>query len=287
MRRVPFRTVLEDVVGIAGYPYDTANQSQLDMAARFVNRYVRTFWEWGAWPEWTRAELRPFANYWYANLVYEIGDLVYWSDTDTYYTCTAITTPGILPSDTDFWEVAATYDPHISREQFYQNKIGRAWSFTKRNPYLYGRGENYTYGFFETTLGFMVPDSHDKRIWVLFSDPAPTFTAKVWSATYAADPGYVTGDLVFYPGTENNALFPHRGWVYRADVDQSETQVWIPVDFPQVAQDYVVNKAAADMLRHYNRAELAVSYDQRGDVSILDEWDKINTKAFQAVHGPG
>jgi hypothetical protein len=41
------------------------------------------------------------------------------------------------------------------------------------------------------------------------------------------------------------------------------------------------------MLRHYNRAELAVSYDQRADVAILDEWDKINTRAFQAIHAPG
>jgi hypothetical protein len=286
MRTVSFRNVLEDVLGIAGYPYDSANQGQLDMAARFINRYVRTFWEWGPWPEWTRAEWRPFANYWYANLTYGPGEVVYWSDTDKYYTCTAITTAGIQPDDTDYFEELTTRDAHLAREQYYQNKIGRMWGVTKRNPYLYGRGENYTFGFFETTLGFMVPDCKDNRVWALFSDFAPVFAAKPWDAAYATNPGYASGDLVFYPGTEADHVFPRRGWVYRADYDQNQIQVWIPVDFPQVAQDYVVNKAAADMLRHYNRAELAAGYDQRGDAAILDEWDKVNTKAFQAVWAP-
>jgi hypothetical protein len=282
MRTVSFRNVLEDILGISGYPYDTANQSQLDMAARFVNRHIRSFWEWGPWPEWTRAEYRPFADYWYANLSYVPGAIVYWSDTDSYYTCTVATVPGIAPNDAGYWAATTTFDRHIAREQYYQNKIGRVWGFTKRNPYLFERGQNYTYPYHETSLGYMVPECKETRVWVLFSDPAPAFSAKPWGLTVS----YSKGDLVFYPGTEDSAIFPQRGWVYRADYDTSGNQVWVPVDFPFVALDYVVNKAAADMLRHYNRAELAATYDPRGDESILDEWDKINTKAFQAIWSP-
>lgn len=280
MRSVAFRTVLEDVLGIAGYPYDEATQSQLDQAARFVNRHVRYAWEWGPWPEWTRAEYRAFASSWNVGITYGVGDIVYYDTNDTYYTCTAISVAN-LPTDTNYWEEDTDYDKYIAYEQVYANKIGRVYTVTKNNPYKYFRGANYTYPHMLSSLGIFVPDANVKQVWVLFSDRPPVFSAKVWSGSET----YSEGDVVYYPGTEDSDLFPNRGECYVADIDSTQNQVWIPVFFPVVLHAYVVNKAAADMLRHYGQRELAQTYDAMAGDELVNEWDKVNTEAYQKVVG--
>lgn len=279
MRTMSFRTVLEDVLGMAGYPYDTASQSQLDQAARFINRHVQYFHEWGPWPDWTRAEFRPFADQYYSTVTYGIGDVVYYNG--EYYSATAITI-GNLPTDTNYWEETTTPDPAaIAYEQAYQNKIGRPWKVTKHNPYTTERASQYSYPYNLSATGLIVMGANLDRVWVLFSDPAPVFSAKVHNVSQA----YSQYDVVYYPGTEDSDIFPNRGWCYYADIDSSGAQVWIPVGFPKIAHNYVVNKAAADMLRHYGNKELAVTYDQMASGLLLDEWDKINTVAYQNIIG--
>lgn len=280
MRRVAFRTILEDVLGIAGYPYDSASQSQLDQAARFVTRHVRYAWEWGPWPEWTRAEQRAFASDYYSTVTYGVGDLVYYATTDKYYTCTVISL-GNLPTDTNYWSEATTYDKEIRYEQNYERKIGRVWTVTKYNPYTYFRGANYTYSHMLSSLGVFVPDATLTRVWILFSDRSPEFSAKVFSASAS----YSEGDLVYYPGTETGGIFPNRGEVYKAVTDSAGAQTWEIVEFPAALAPYVTSKAAADMLRHYGQRELSAGYDAEAERQLLQEWDKVNTEAYQKVLG--
>jgi len=279
MRTIAFRTVLEDTLGLAGYPYDTASQLQLDQAARFINRHVRFFHDWGMWPDWTRAELRPFADVYFPTVTYGVGTVVYYEG--TYYSANVVTV-GVLPTDETNWTATTTPDPAaIAYEQAYQNKIGRPWSVTKYNPYTTERSRQYSYPFSLYASGLIVLGANLSRLWVLFSDPAPVFSAKVHSTTET----YASGDVVYYPGTEDSGIFPQRGWCYRAAVDSDGNQVWIPVNFPLISHNYVTQKAAADMLRFYGNKELAVQYDQLADGLLLDEWDKINTPAYQNVIG--
>jgi hypothetical protein len=280
MRRISFRTVLEDVLGIAGYPYDSATQSQLDQAARFINRHVRYGWEWGPWPEWTRAEQRAFASDYYDSVTYGIGDLVYYATTDKYYSCIVIS-QGNVPTNATYWIETTTYDKHIAFEQAYERAIGRVWTCTKYNPYLKFRGSNYTYPHMLSSLGIFVPDAGETRLWVLFSDRPPEFSAKIHSTTAA----YSKGDIVYYPGTETSTLFPNRGECFRADIDSAGLQVWVLVEFPVILHAFVVNRAAADMLRHYGQRELAQTYDAMAANELVQEWDKVNTEGYQRVIG--
>lgn len=282
MRTIPFRTVLEDVLGLAGYPYDTASQTQLEMAARFVNRHVRQFWEWGPWPEWTRAEYRPLAETYNETITYVQGDVVYYDTTDTYYVCTAALSAGNLPTNTNYWaESEVPVVPYIDYEQHHQTKIGRVWRVTRLNPYVTGRADQTSYPFSVSDNGIIVADRTQKRVWVLFSDQSPRFSAKAFDATAS----YQQYDVVYYPNTENSDIFPDRGQCYYADIDSLGAYVWVQVKFPLAAHNYVVNKAAADMLRYYGNKELAVSIDQMSEEMIQVEWDRVNTLAYQNVIG--
>jgi len=280
MRAIPYRTVLEDVLGVAGYPYDEASQGQLDIATNFINRHVRHGWEWGPWPEWTRSEYRAFAGSYYAITAYGVGDVVYYGTTDTYYICTAISTSN-LPTDISFWSEYTAYDKMIANEQPYERKLGRVYTVTRDNPYLKFRGSTKGFPHMMSSLGLFVPDCGLKRVWVLFSDRNPRFSAKPHSATQI----YQAGDVVYYPGTEDVDLFPDRGQCYVAVVDSAGAETWVIVEFPEVLHAYVVNKAGADMLRYYQQRELAVVFDELGQGQLLDEWDKVNTEGYQKVTG--
>lgn len=285
MMHVPFRTVLEDVLGIAGYPYDGATQSQLDQAARFINRHLRAFWEWGPWPEWTRAEQRAFASPWYASVTYAENSVV-WSAAHNQYYKALQTNTNIAVTDGAYWEAIDIPEARqIASNQTGLRIMGRVWRVTKHNPYFTARGDQYTFAFNHIDNGISVRDCNQSTAWVLFSDPAPLFTAKVFDPTVAAAGMYQRYDVVFYPGEETVNAFPQKGMCYIAEYNSAGAAVWIPVYFPRSAQHYVVNKAAADMLRHYGQKEAAIVYDQQADTGLLTEWDKINTPTFQTVIG--
>lgn len=277
MRDVPFRTILEDVLGLAGYPYDTATQSQLDQAARFINRNLRYAWEWGPWPEWTRAERRPFASEYNATIQYGIGEVVYYGTTDKYYQCTVVS-QGNLPTDTNYWSEYTDYDKEVRFEQTYARKLGRVWTVTKHNPYVKFRGDNLTYPHMLSSLGVFVPGANVTRVWVLFSDRSPEFSASIWSASNT----YSDGDVVYYPGTEDGN-FPNKGECYKAEYDSTGAEVWSQVQFPMALRGYVVNKSAADLLRYYKEHERATLFDGMAKSDLLEEYDKVNTEGFQKV----
>jgi hypothetical protein len=124
-----------------------------------------------------------------------------------------------------------------------------------------------------------VPDADLTRVWVLFSERSPEFSAKIHSTTGT----YAEGDIVYYPGTEVSGIFPHRGECYRAELDENGAQQWTFIEFPAAIHAFVVNKAAADMLRHYGQKELATTYDASAERELVQEWDKVNTEAYQKV----
>lgn len=282
---IPFRTILEDVLGLSGYPYDSASQAQLEMAARFINRHIRNFWEWGAWPEWTRAEQRAFASPYYASVTYALNNVVYYATTDKYYKALG-STIGNAPTNATHWVQVGI--PDAREIAFAQNGlriVGRPWRVTRLNPYFTARGDQYSFAFNLHEGALSVSDCNLNRVWLLYSDPAPVFTAKVWSSATAQAGLYQRYDIVFYPGDEITNTFPQKGLCYIADYDANGSAVWVPVYFPRAAHSYVVFKAGADLLRHYGQKELAPTYDAQGDAAIRDEWDKINTQGFQNIIG--
>lgn len=278
MRSVPFRTILEDTLGTAGYPYDEASQTQLDMAARFINRHVRKGWEWGPWPEWTRAEYRPFADNYYATVQYGVGAVVWYDAESKYYQASAIT-QGNLPTDTNYWAEYTLENHYIAFRQYYQNVINRVWGVYKYNPYTKLPVQQYTYAAKLSTDGIFVQNCSASKVWVLFSDIPSTYSAKVFDPSA----NYSEGDIVYYPGTEDEDLLPARGECFKAIIDSSGSYTWQAIPFPAALQDYVVLKAAADMLRYYGNKELALSYDSQAKTQLLDEWDKVNPLAYQNV----
>lgn len=281
MNTVPFRAVLEDVLGLAGYPYDTASQLQLDQAARFINRRVREAWEWGPWPEWTPTEQRAFADPFDITNTYGAGEIVYDETTDAYYECLQELTSGIQVSNGSYWEAVTSYDPVIAWEQRGQEKIGRVWSVTKYDPFTKGLGSNYSFGFYSSPEGIEVLDCTLKRVWLLYSLRYPQYSAK----PHAAGQVYRYGDVVYYPGTEDSDLFPDRGECYKASLDVEGNEVWEWVKFPALLQSYVTSAAGADMLRHYGQKQLAVDYEARALDYLKAEFDKLNLGALINARG--
>lgn len=282
MRTVPFRTVLEDALGLAGYPYDGATQLQLDTAARFINRRLREAWEWGPWPEWTTSELRPFADDFDIRNTYGTGQTVYDPITDAYYECVQDLTTGIPVTTIGWWKPVNNVPTCITYEQRGKEKLGRVWSINKWDVFTNGIRDNLSYGFYLSPEGVEVLDCQLKRVWMFFSIRAPLFSAK----RHDAGQGYRYGDVIYYPEMENHNLFPERGECYQADYDVDGNQMWRWVQFPMILQSYVTTAAGADLLRHYGQKQLAAEYDARAAEMLREEFDKHNLSALMNVRIP-
>ncbi len=271
MRHVSFRTILEDVLGLAGTTYDSATQLQLDTAARFINRRVREAWEWGPWPEWTPCELRAFADDFAMTETYPAGAVKYDPDGDKYYRCRIEATHGVALSDPAHWEEVTNVDRVIAYEQRNKHRIGRAWSVTRRNVFK-SEGGNYTFPHWLSPEGVEVLDCRQNQVWLLYSIRCPAYGAR----KHVPGVDYRYDEVVYVPSDSADPQFPERGECYRAGYDTAGNQTWIWVKFPLILQGCVTTGAGADMLRHYGQKQLASEYDLRAKDTLQMEFDKVS-----------
>jgi hypothetical protein len=267
VRTIPYRTVLTRALALCGLPYSATETTLLATLSGQVNEAYRRGHELGAWPEWTHAEERAFADEWDDGTGYVTGDIVWYATGEAYYEAvrdnTGVT-PGTSVADwTAYTPVDATR--YIAWEQSAKNKIGRVWGVFTANPR--GTADYRAVAYAETPDGVHVLEALAGPLWIEFSTPAPTFASVVWSVAPAT--AYARGDVVYYPGSEDGNL-PEAGQCYEADIDADGVQVWNTVHFAEVLASYVVPAAAAGLQTYFGKSEQAAGLLERAE-QVLQE----------------
>lgn len=265
IRRVPFRTILEGVLAPVGQTLDTALTAQLTIAVNAINMRVEEGWNYGAWPEWTLCQERPFADKWYDDLSYAAGDLVYYAPNHKYYTALLAGTNQNPVTATTYWEETVDVDQIVGWEQYYQDKIGRVLGVTNADP-------NTTLDYYDWEWelgadGLLIPEATGDTVWVKFLKRPPRFSASIWTAAPAT--AYQRYDVVFYPGTESGN-FPSKGECYELDLDTDSNPIYTLVEFPAVLEAFVTRAAAADLARFYGQEKKADVLEDRAYKSLND-----------------
>lgn len=285
MRRIPFRQVCEEILGLAGQPYDTGLTTQLGILVGFLNARVQEGWEYRDWPEWTLFETRAFADDWQDDLTYDADEIVYVASAATYYEAQTSVPAGTDPTTDDgtYWAEYTRTHSEIDYEQYGETKIGRVWGAWKTNPQQ--NTSVYSYTAVLTANGVEVPDCTAATCVLGYSKRPPNFSSRTWSA---AETNYERYDVVFYPGTEDADLFPYRGECYLAEEDADGVQFWQLVEFPAVLRRFVVQAVAADMLRYYGGNDARAGFlEARARAALEDEAQKAGPSVAGAVRVTG
>jgi hypothetical protein len=281
MRATPFRTVLEQVLGLCGQPFDINRTDQLAQAANFINLRVQEWWDHNPWPELLNHEERAFAADYYSSRTYGLGDVVWHAATEKYYEALQ-TTQGNAVTDATYWEETDTPEALlIAWEQYGENKMGRVWNVYTADPRTSRTARKLD--FVQTADGIVVPWAAQQTVWVVFTKPASQYTATL----YQESTTYDRYDLVFYPGSETSTAFPDRGVVYQVELDTNNAYFWQLVPFPAFLAPGLVHLAASDMLRNQGQKELAERYEAFGQNRLLDEWDKVRPATAASITGVG
>jgi hypothetical protein len=266
MIRVPFRDVMEGVLGHCGQKFDSTLADQQSILATFINLRVQEGWTFGPWFDIALCEERAFAENWNESKAYVIGEIVYVASSNKYYealTDNTNSTPATHPAD---WQADVDPGREIANQQYGAEKIGRVWKVASRNPRKYREFKTFEHS--QTATGTNVLDCALNTVWVYFSNPSPRFTGKAYSQAAAST--YTRGTIVFYPGTESD-IFPNTGECYRADLDVDGKAIWVLIPFPEVLQRFVISSAAGDMQRYYGKSEEATDLENEAYVALYDE----------------
>lgn len=281
MRTTPFRIILEQVLGLAGQSYDAGNAAQLEQVTNFITLRVQESFDYYPFPELRKREERAFANKWYATVNYAVGDVVWYPTTELYYECTAAHS-NTVPTNTSYWEVTGTPETLlVNYEQLGATKIGRIWGVFRNDPNISTSNEEYDY--VQTEDGVAIPGCTAKTVWVVFTPPAPRWTAKEWEADQAAN--YRRYDVVYAESA--STTFPDRGECYVAEYDSSNNAVWVKQPFPSVISRFVVYAAGSDLLRYYGKKDQADDFESRAYQFLGDERDKAGVSQRQSWRGIG
>lgn len=272
MRRIPFRTVLENTFACMGQPLDITLTTACAQATRFINMRVDHAWSHGAWPEWTFCEQRAFANEWSATENYAATEVVYLTSTAKYYVALTDNTgssPATNPGD---WAATDLTVKTIGYEQTGKWRIGRAFRVTDKNPRQYPKVR--TFQHIETDSGIAVVElSVPTLVWLEYQRPAPTFSSKLWSG----GGNYSVGDTVLSPSDATDQ-FPQAGHCYQVQVDDNGDNFWALIEFPEVLADYVAFAAAADLQRYNGKAEQADALNAIAEDRMDEEMRKAGIK---------
>jgi hypothetical protein len=266
MIRIPFRDVMEGVLAHCGQKFDATLADQQSIMINFINLRVQEAWYYGAWREIALCEERAFADTWNASQAYVIGDIVYRSITGKYYAALTDNQDKTPETNTSDWAVNATHDYEIADEQYGAEKIGRVWGITGQNPRKVKNVRSYD--FVQSNAATHVLECSLNTVWIHFSNPAPRFAGKAWSASPTTP--YSRGTVIFYPGTETGN-FPNAGECYRADRDVDGNAIWVLVPFPEVLSRFVVAAAGADMQRYYGKSEEAAELKDEAYTALYNE----------------
>jgi len=274
VRRIPFLTVLNKTLGLAGHPASSATQAQKDMAADFISMRLRDAWGWGPWPELTPCELRRFADDYVAGQAVAAGELRWDETSETYYEALLLNDGSHGLDETAYWGAlsGAPAPRTIAWEQNGKNKVGRVWRATRSEWRSTAAERQLSYDFFSGPDGVVVREAVD-GCYLTFTLAPPTFTAVEFDATEA---NYAVGSLILYASEANASanLFPLRTEVYRRDYNRAGELAWVLVEFPAFMGNAVPLMAAADMLRFYGSREQALALEAMGKRELEVEWSR-------------
>jgi hypothetical protein len=254
MRTVPFRSVLDDVLGAAGYAYDASNTTLIDRAVQNINTHVARIHEAAPWMEAIRCQERAFAAPWHASLAYSSGDVV-WSPTlETYYEAAQDVPAGTVVTNATYWtETTRPTESLIEWEQYGLDEIGRVWKAQNRD--YFGDTKPRSYGWMERDDGLMVKDCSADTAWILFNTRPTRFSGKAWSAGVV----YPRKSIVLSPSSETTGVFPQQGECFRYEVDADGNNIWVYQPFPARFELYVKAAASADLMRYAGKPNESVA----------------------------
>lgn len=280
MIRVPFRDVMEAILAQCGQKFDATLTAQQSILATYINIRMQEGWNFGPWKDVSLIEERAFADSWYTEVSYVIGDIVYLASTGKYYAAIADNAGKSPDTNPTEWQADCEHEYTISHEQYGAEKIGRVWRITGQNP---RKSKNVrTYEFDQSGTETHVPECGLATVWIHFSPPAPRFTGKKFDVEQAAT--YSRGTIVFYPG-EETGTFPNTGECYRADLDSESNPIWVLIPFPEFLQRFVVSAAAADMQRYYGKSEEATDLRNESYSALYEEARKNDIGAQVTISG--
>ena len=222
---------------------------------------------------------------------YAVGAQVYYYLTDKYYQVHTApsgagykpaTEYGSVPITTTYFTTNSTYWGEIPRfaryiayEQSWEtNKIGNVTGVFNASPRLDTTSDGIN--FFLTNQGIQVPNGQD-RVWVRHRKRVPDVTHDVHDA---AKSDYAVGDVVKYPAS--GAEFDLYECATAATTQTPGAHAdWTLVEVPYIFKDYISSGAAADLLQMDEKVDLALIEENRADLALEHELDKLNRQQKQ------
>jgi len=253
MKTCSIKSVYEAVVRMRGIDPNTADigEGERILICDWINERVVEGWEAEFWPELMVVERRQYRASWNEEVNYSTGDEVYYEDADGeggYYVSLADVNVGHIPGadgSDDFWaDVGDDFVRSIDFQQSGETVIGGADEMKcvyDRDPRVYPDTkplENIEV-FGERIL--VKTRTAPLRPWVMFRPEPRQFSLKAWSA----ETGYAIADLVYVADTGHTyiALKPSTN-----KNPVSETEYWMPVEFPLFLKRYVIHAVNADQM---------------------------------------
>lgn len=276
---------MEQCLGLTGELFSIGQTAQLEQVCNFINVRMARKWDDRPWPELLNYQERAFAAPYVASRDYAAGDMVWYATTEKYYAASQDST-GNAPTNVTFWaETSRPAALTVEHEQYGLDKISKVWGVWSKDPRVNTTALDL--GFIQTGDGFVVPAAPGNTVWVVFAKPASRYTAVQFSQT-AADAGeYSRYDLTFWPAEEDSDIFPDRGDVFMAEVNEADEYVWQLVPFPAFMAGYIGIGVAADLMRYRGQKEQAAQFDAQAEDALEDEWDKVRPAGRAQVTGVG
>lgn len=222
------------------------------------------------------AELRTSYSYsdYSVSTTYAVASEVYYPVNDKYYKSHTATSTGTLPNST-MWTEVPLFDAYIAYEQSWEtNKVGNVVGVYNGNPFITKTSDNLN--FFLSNNGIQVPNAPD-RIWVQYRKRVPDITH---TAHDAAKSDYALGDVVKYPAS--GAAFDLYECATAATTETPGAHAdWTLVEIPYIFKDYISSGAAADLLQMDEKVDLALIEENRADLALEHELDKLNRQQKQ------
>lgn len=258
MRTTTFKTILDAVALAWQAEGELTAEDKAVVAASMDTLRVNQLWTYADWKELEVIEQRYFAEDWSGTAAYEIGDLVYWPDTDLYYTCLTKATSND-PSNTNDWELVTGYAQLVAFEQEGKTAIGTVLDVTLSDPRLNTDKGTVAYIRREQAVQVQV---NQKFVWLRFTRREPRLT----SAAYDAATTYAKGDVVYQSTT---------GQCYVSGADNNQGNPpphanWQEQELPHFGQAFFVRAALADLYESKDQEKKAdrqevKAFDRLGD----------------------
>lgn len=272
----------------SGAQYYDANAKRYVVALRDTSNYP-SYSDKAITSSW--AELLNSYNYsdWSDTTTYAQSDQVYYYLTDKYYQAHTAGALGsaaapALASGTGYavnsllWGEVARFDRYIEYDQSWEsNKIGNVTGVFNGDPSLSTSSDGVN--FFLSNVGVQVPNGQDK-VWVRHRKRVPSLS---YVPHDAEKTDYILDDVVKYPATGGSFE------LYEAiKAEPTETPgfpgaalEWALIEIPYIFKDYIVSGAASDMLQLDEKVDLSFIEENRADLALEHELDKLNRQQKQ------